>query len=567
MSLGPQMRVAVETIVRGNSYFDQAEPSEGNVAAKMTQRTRIVSGTTVALLFAFLLATTCFAQSANKIISESLRAQGGKKALARIHSSEWQGTAQFSGSTGSGAFTLVTESPNRFYRELDVGAGRSAEACNGKSCWGDSGQNNVFTFVGGEERLAKAEAQLLNARLLDLKKNKIRARLLPRDTLNGKSADVIELTTASGVTERLYFDSQTHLVVKEVLGEGKADAATASAATASAAQSGATPSSSNANAFAPEEISFSDYRPMQGVMEPFHWELQQGGKTYEIDFSRISLNGAVNESAFNFPSLSSRPLPDIAQLLKDVDANQKKIDKLKENYTCMVRETEQQVDGMGKIKKQTTNLYEESYVAGHEIDRQMEKDGKPFTPEQQKKEDARVQKEVLRDQKKAEEEQNKPKKKKDNDVTIEDFLRISKFTNPRWERFRGQDVVVFDFGPNPDYKPKTLVEKAIHDLEGAVWIDPSERDVVRLEARFDNALKVVGGVLASLQKGSAFVFEQQLMNNEVWLPSYDEIHFGVKLLMVKTVRADEIHQYYDYRKFHVSTKQSIGQPKPRSNIY
>lgn len=293
-------------------------------------------------------------------------------------------------------------------------------------------------------------------------------------------------------------------------------------------------------------------------MEPFHWQIKQGSKSYEIDFSKVSLNGSVNESAFNFPSLSGRPLPDIATLLKDVDANQKKIDKMKENYTCMVQETEQQVDGVGKIKRVTHNLYEESYVEGHEIYRQMEKDGKPLTPEEKQKEDARIQKAVVRYQKKAAEEASNPKKKSDDDVGIEDFLRISKFTNPRWERFRGQDVVVFDFGPNPDYKPKKLVEKAIHDLEGVVWIDPSARDVVRLEARFDNSLKVAGGMLASLQKGSAFVFEQQLMNNEVWLPTYDEVHFGVKVLMLKTFRADEIHRYYDYHKFHVSTNESIG---------
>jgi len=315
---------------------------------------------------------------------------------------------------------------------------------------------------------------------------------------------------------------------------------------------------------APEEISFSDYRPVSGVLEPFHWQINQAGKTIEIDFSKIALNSSVNESAFNFPVLSGRPLPEIAALLKDVDANQKQIDKMKENYTCMVREIEQQVDGTGKIKKQSANLYEESYVEGHEIDRQMEKDGKAFTPDEQKKEDARVEKAVLRDQKRAEEERTKPKKQNDDDVGIEDFLRISKFSNPRWERFRGQDVVVFDFGPNPDYKPKKLAEKAIHDLEGVVWIDPNARDVVRLEARFDNSLNIAGGMLASLQRGSAFVFEQTLMNSEVWLPSYDEIHVGVKILMMKTFRADEIHHYYDYHKFHVSTNESIGKPKQQN---
>ena len=521
------------------------------------------------LCISFFAAAPCRAQSANKIISESVRAQGGKKALQRIRTSEWQGIAQQSGGGDSGAFTLLTESPNRFYRESDLGASRSTQACNGKSCWGASGEGNTVTLLGDEEKLAKARAQLLNLRLLDLKKNKIRAQSLPGETLGGGEMNVVELATASGVTERLYFDAKTHLIRKEILSNPKPLAsppvpAQAEAVPAAPANTATSQPPYPATPPGPEEISFSDYRSVDGVMEPFHWQIKQASGTLEVDFNKISLNSAINDSAFNFPSLSSRPLPEIAMLLKDVDANQKQIDKMKENYTCMVREIEQQVDATAKIKKQSTNLYEESYVEGHEIYREMEKNGKPLTPDEQKKEDARVEKVVLRDQKRAEEEQAKPKKKSDDDVGIEDFLRISKFTNPRWERFRGQDVVVFDFGPNPDYKPKKLAEKAIHDLEGVVWIDPNARDVVRLEARFDNSLKIAGGMVASLQRGSAFVFEQQLMNNEVWLPSYDEIHVGVKVLMLKTFRADEIHHYYDYHKFHVSTNESIGKPKPQS---
>ena len=34
------------------------------------------------------------------------------------------------------------------------------------------------------------------------------------------------------------------------------------------------------------------------------------------------------------------------------------------------------------------------------------------------------------------------------------FLRACQFVNPRHERFRGQDVLVFDFEGNPEYKAK-----------------------------------------------------------------------------------------------------------------
>jgi hypothetical protein len=503
------------------------------------------------------VAAPCFAQSANKVIDAAVRAQGGKKILQQLRTSEWQGTVTESGVSETGSFTLLTESPNRFYREIVLGPEHDTEACNGKSCWGQSSENNFVTLVGEEEKLAKAEALFLNLHLLDLKKNKIRSQLLPAETAGRSEANVVELTTATGVIQRLDFDVKSHLVIQEVLSGGNSTGPPVSAAASGTASPVTSPAS---NTVSPEEITFSDFRPVQGVREPFYWQIKQGTKTYDINFTRISLNGAVSESAFNFPALSTRPLPDIATLLKTVNANQKQIDERKKDYACMEQEIEQNVDGMGKIKKQSLNLYQVSYVAGHEIDRQIEKDGKPFAAAEQQKEDTRIQKDVARYEKEATDAGKKKKKQEDDDVGIEDFLRISKFSNPRWERFRGQDVVVFDFGPNPDYKPKKLAEKALHDLSGVVWIDPNANDVVRLEARFDNSFKIAGGMLASLQKGAAFVFEQTLVNNEVWLPSYDEEHLGVKLLLVKTIRDDEIHRYYDYKRFQVSTKENIGKP-------
>ncbi|HEV2489596.1 MAG TPA: hypothetical protein VGT03_07295 [Candidatus Acidoferrales bacterium] len=508
-----------------------------------------------------VLALTGKAQSASKIIDQAIRAEGGKKALEKIRSTKWEGTATESGSGETGDFTLVTEAPDRFYREITIGAQQNTQSCNGKSCWGESGGSNIYTLLGNEESSAKAEAIFLNFGLLNLKKDKIRAQLLPAEVVNGQPADVLELTNSAGMRISLYFDKKSHWIVKETLAPSRAQDKSgppAESGQASNAATTATPSSDDS-----EEITYSDFRTVQGMALPFAMEMKLGAKTFQISVNRVMLNAPVNESTFGFPALSGKPLPEIAQLLKDVDKNQKQIDKIKEDYACMEQEIEQDVDGTGRVKKQRANLYQVSYVSGNEIDRQIQKDGKPFSPDEQKKEDDRIAKRVARYQKEAAEKGTKKEKKDDSDVTIEDFLRISQFTNPRWERFRGEDVVVFDFGPNPNYKPKKLVEKAIHDLEGVVWIDANAKDVVRLEARFDNSLNVGGGMVASLQRGSAFVFEQTLVQNEVWLPSYDEVHMGVKLFMIKTFRADEIHHYYDYRKFHVSAKEKIGEPKPQ----
>ena len=67
------------------------------------------------------------------------------------------------------------------------------------------------------------------------------------------------------------------------------------------------------------------------------------------------------------------------------------------------------------------------------------------------------------------------------------------------------------------------------------------------------AIKIGGGVVGSLEKGSSFVFEQGRVNGEVWLPTYDEVHLGGRFLFLK-VKANQIDRYTDYRKFRAETK-------------
>jgi hypothetical protein len=125
--------------------------------------------------------------------------------------------------------------------------------------------------------------------------------------------------------------------------------------------------------------------------------------------------------------------------------------------------------------------------------------------------------------------------------------------------------LVFDFEPNPDFKPRKLAEKVVHGLAGVVWIDEKARDVARLEAYFVGDLRFGGGLIANLQKGTSFVFEQAYINNEVWLPTSEEAHVGVRVLLVKAIKVNEVTRYSDYKKFNVESIAAIAKPKGGSD--
>ena len=190
-----------------------------------------------------------------------------------------------------------------------------------------------------------------------------------------------------------------------------------------------------------------------------------------------------------------------------------------------------------RSRRWTTTFF---LIASEDVQHLLVKDGKPLAASEKDKEDRRFNKQFAELTKKEGDLASDPKKRAEQEkqdakdqAQISDFLRAERFTNPRRERFRGQSVIAFDFGPNPDVKPKSMMENVVQKLEGVIWIDDQARDVVRVEAHFASSVKIGGGILASVEKGTNFVFEQARINDEVWLPSYDETHLSGRLLFFK----------------------------------
>jgi hypothetical protein len=151
----------------------------------------------------------------------------------------------------------------------------------------------------------------------------------------------------------------------------------------------------------------------------------------------------------------------------------------------------------------------------------------------------------------AERERKKAKTKdgEDDDVDISQFLKIHEFVSPRRERFRDRDAVVFDFRPRPGFKPSNRQEDLISKLVGVVWIDPADKQVMRLEARLAEGFKMAGGLLVNLRPGAAFVMEQTRMVEGVWLPRLAQINLSVKVLLFGGGDYNQTIEWSDYKHF------------------
>jgi hypothetical protein len=496
------------------------------------------------LIFAsFASLSSLRAQEASKIIDQYVKATGGSSKLSKLQTLTLEGSLTRVSDGKTGTFTLDTKTPSRYYMELIVADQPEILAYNGKSAWHLSAPGEPATLLGQDALELEAASLLATTHLLNLKKSKVGATFIAPAKVGPHEALEIEITMPTGVKRQFFFDSKSHVLLKE----------------------------SGATGGVPQEMIYDDYRPENGIEVAHKLELDRGNETYKIVVNRVSVNQSIGERVFDFPIKSQVRLPDLKKLFAEIDANQKAADKIKENYTGRRATEETQFDGSGKVTKIERQEYTFFYLDGEEISTLVAEDGKPLTTEKQAKQNEITKKRIEEVQKKQTkkdenekkaEEEGKDEKDKDKDEPgIEIFLRACQFVNPRHERFRGQDVLVFDFEGNPEYKPKNIAEHVAQQLAGVVWVDEKQHEVVRLEAYFVKDFRFAGGLLANLQKGTSFIFEQTFLNNEVWLPTYEEAHVGVRVLLLKGFKVNEVTRYSDYQRFHIETLSTIAKPK------
>jgi len=247
------------------------------------------------------------------------------------------------------------------------------------------------------------------------------------------------------------------------------------------------------------------------------------------------------------------PLPDVPTLMAQVRAHQQQMDAIQENYTYRETDVTDELNKNGSVKKTESETYEVFYVNTHEVRRLVERDGKALSAEEQQKEQGRVMKAIERAQK------TPPGQAPSGEVvvSVSRILAMARVSSPRRVTLDGRPTIAFDFTGDPHAKAHGVAEEAARKMSGTVWIDEQDREVRRLTARLDENFHVGFGMF-SLSKGSNLVFDQKLVNNELWLPTSAEIFVTAHAFAVVGVRANVRVTDSDYKKFHAEAVQQPG---------
>ena len=240
-------------------------------------------------------------------------------------------------------------------------------------------------------------------------------------------------------------------------------------------------------------------------------------------------------------------LPTIGELIHNVEANQHQVDKTRENYTFREIQVMRFLNSRGNTKKEERREFNVFYVNGHPIHRLVRKDGAELKGADEAKENDHVRHNVeLAQQTPPGEPLNAH-----HQIHIARILNMEHFTNERRVTYDNRPMIAVDFAGDPKAQTHGLPEDASKHLSGTIWIDEKDQQVRRVQATLDSQMSVELG-LVSLAKGSSFIFEQKLINNEVWLPTGTAVHIEAKAALFLGYHVNIETLDDQYKRFHTT---------------
>ncbi|SNT40194.1 hypothetical protein SAMN05421770_11172 [Granulicella rosea] len=252
------------------------------------------------------------------------------------------------------------------------------------------------------------------------------------------------------------------------------------------------------------------------------------------------------------------PLPDISNLMHEVERQQRVDESIQKDYIYHEATRFEEVDGHGQTKKVVAKEFDIFWINGVNVRRQTKKDGRDLTPDELRKENERIDKEVAKGRERRDKADAKGKEtdsQGNEEITVSRLLELGSFSNERRIALEGRDTIVVDFAGNPKAKTHSSAESALKVLAGTVWIDEHDRSIVQLEGRMMDNFKVGGGLVLNVHKDTNFALHNRKVNGEAWLPVSFEAHGQARILLFDSLNGNVHAQFGDYRKF--KTKSTL----------
>jgi hypothetical protein len=215
--------------------------------------------------------------SADEILEKYVKAIGGKEAIEKITSRSSKGSFEIEAMNLTGTIESYQKAPNKFANLFTIPAvGGGGQVFDGAKGW-DSNPMTGLRELGGEELATlKREADFYQP--LNFKKHYSKLEVKGKETVGKSEAYVVIATPTEGSPDKVYFDVNSGLIVREdaerETGQGKMAI----------------------------EVYLEDYKDVDGVKIPHTMKQVTPMFAMTLKFTEIKSNIAIDDAKFAKPS-------------------------------------------------------------------------------------------------------------------------------------------------------------------------------------------------------------------------------------------------------------------------
>ena len=250
--------------------------------------------------------------------------------------------------------------------------------------------------------------------------------------------------------------------------------------------------------------------------------------------------------------------PDTGEFMRQVAEHQKLVEAALRQYTFTEKTTDYVLDKDGHVRKQHTDTYYVTPTSYELFTLHVSHDGKPVSQRDTEGQIKKMEQRMKEDERKS---QRNETIHPHGQMILADIITRSSFTPIRCEQIDGLNTVVYSFEPRDSSRSQgNLVEKISGDLKGTMWINPDEKEIVRVE--FQSVSRLSFGLLGNV-KGFHGVTERQKVHGDLWCPTRQE-YFANGRELFKGLRIRQVSEYSDYIKATTDVVQQARTALPSS---
>jgi hypothetical protein len=211
----------------------------------------------------------------------------------------------------------------------------------------------------------------------------------------------------------------------------------------------------------------------------------------------------------------------------------------------MERDEDRRLDSEGRVKSEKVEVSIMILVDGVPFEQLLERDGRPPSAEEERKQKERLDK-LKRETPEQRIERLRRQEEENASIVLEvpkafDFQLVSE------EVVNGRPAYVLQATPHPGYHPQGTYGKIFSKLEGKLWVDKQDSGWIKADGQVIQPFSI-GSFLVRVLRGSHITMEQTRSDEGIWMPEHIEIRAAAKIFFVKSLMIDRLLTFSEYKR-------------------